>query len=202
MARIRVRRQASRHVYPHNDLRQAAYHFKTQIDARFAANDLKGISYDILAELVFLAFSIEAQVNFLGSKLVAGWKERDCVDDKFKKVLKQIGLTPDWNKRPFSTARVLKELRDGLAHGKPDYRELDEIVVIEQDESDDPSFADLKGGWEVYCTATFYREAYEDVDEIWKQMLAKSGMRYFDTLTGGERSIHYIEHVTDDSTPS
>jgi hypothetical protein len=130
--------------------------------------------------------------------LISNWNERDRFDDKFKKVLKRIGLSVDWNERPFSTARSLKRLRDGLAHGKPDYRDLDEIVVIEQDESDDSSFGDLKGGWEEFCTPTFYREAYEDVDQIWEQMRTKSGLRHFDTLTGGERSIQYIEHVRDE----
>jgi hypothetical protein len=200
MGKIKIRRQASARVYPHNDMRQAAHHFKTKIDQRLAAGDRAGIYYDMLSEFVFLAFAVEAQINFLGDKLVSGWKEKDYFDDKFRKVLKQIDLKPDWNKRPFSTARVLKELRNGLAHSKPQYRSVDEIVVVEQDEADDHSFADLKGDWQKHCESNFYQYAYDDVDTIWQAMLKASGLQLFDTMTGAERSTTFIEHVPEEPT--
>lgn len=199
MAKIRVRRQNDRHVYPHNDLRQAAHHHKGTVERRLAAQDYSGVNYDMLAQLVFLAFSVEAQVNFFGQTLaIPGWKERDRFEDKFKKVLKHLKLQVDWNKRPFSTARQLKQLRDDLAHGKPAVTRVDEIVVVDQEDTDDHLFADLKSGWETYCNATFCANAWDDVDAIWEQMRAKSGLRRFDTMTGGSGSMQYIEHVSED----
>lgn len=61
MRKIKVKRTTDRHYLPHNDLERAAQHFRDRIDERLAADDRKGIAFDILAELVFLAFSVEAK---------------------------------------------------------------------------------------------------------------------------------------------
>src|SRR5215210_55312 len=117
MEKIKVRRQAKKHIYIHNDLSNAAYHFNERINERFANEDIEGIAFDILAELVFLAFTIEAKVNFLGSKLIEGWKERERFWKKLQLVLGHLDLKVDFDTRPYSTINRLKELRDSLAHG-------------------------------------------------------------------------------------
>src|SRR5229473_3048469 len=87
LARIKVRKQAKKHIYVHNDLSNAAYHFNKKVNKRLANNDMEGIAFDILAELIFLAFSIEAKTNFLGTKLIGGWNERRPFLTKFKQVV-------------------------------------------------------------------------------------------------------------------
>jgi hypothetical protein len=198
MGRIRVRRTARRRIHPHNDLIQGAHHFKTRIDARLAKGDLKGITYDILAELIFLAFAVEARINFLGIKVVPEWKERAHFEDKVRRVVERAGLCVDWNTRPWSTVRTLKkELRDVVAHAKPQYRTTDEIVVIEQDAADGKPGDGLQASWAEYCTGTFYREAYEDVQTIWEQLLPRCGLTPYDALTGSEWHLHFLGHVDD-----
>ena len=38
-------------------------------------------------------------------------------------------------------------------------------------------------------------EAYDDVEQIWKELLAKSGLAIFDTLTHGGSHMSFIEQV-------
>ena len=40
-------------------------------------------------------------------------------------------------------------------------------------------------------------EAYGDVEQIWKELLAKSGLAVFDTLTHGGSQMSFIQHVED-----
>jgi hypothetical protein len=63
---IKVRKQEHKHIYVHNDLSNAAYHFKTVIETKLAANDRNGIAFDYMACLLMLAFTFEAKVNLLG----------------------------------------------------------------------------------------------------------------------------------------
>jgi hypothetical protein len=197
MEKIKVRRQAKKHIYVHNDLSNAAYHFNKRVNERFTNNDMQGIAFDILAELVFLAFTIEAKLNFLGSKLIEGWKERKPFRPKLDLVLSHLRLNVDFDTRPYSTINRLKELRDSLAHGKPLLLELDEEAVIDANKDDS---IDLSAEWESYCTEEFANQAYNDVNEIWKQLLSASKLARFDTFSGGEQSITFIEKIIDQET--
>jgi hypothetical protein len=195
MEKIKVRRQAKKHIYVHNDLSNAAYHFKKKVNERLAKNDREGISFDILAELIFLAFTMEAKINFLGNRLVAEWNERDRFWAKLKRVLKHMELDLDFNTRPYSTIKTLKDLRDSLAHGKPLHLELDEEAIVDENETDE--FLNLSADWQSYCTGEFANQAYEDVNEIWKLLLSASKLSLFETLSGGEQSVTFIEKIID-----
>jgi hypothetical protein len=146
MEKIKVRRQAKSHIYVHNDLSNGAYHFYKKVNERLANNDREGIAFDILAELIFLAFTVEAKINFLGNRFVVGWKEMDPFWKKLKLVLKHLNLKVDFTKRPYSTIQNLKDLRNSLAHGKPLHLELDEEVIVDANEADDSP--DLHTDWE------------------------------------------------------
>ena len=90
MSKIRVRRQFKQHIHVHNDLARGAKHFRDTVRAKLAEGDELGISFDVLAELIFLAFSIEARLNFLGDKLISGWDERQGAQAKLKRVLSHL----------------------------------------------------------------------------------------------------------------
>ena len=98
MDRIRARHKGTKNIYVHNDLSNAAYHFKRVIEAKIAADDRKGITFDYLACMIMLAFTLEAMINFIGQKLIKPWDELQPTKAKLKSVLKHIGLKPDWNK--------------------------------------------------------------------------------------------------------
>jgi hypothetical protein len=195
MAKIKVRQKAKKHIYVHNDLSNAAYHFNKQVNKRLANNENEGIAFDILAELIFLAFTIDAKTNFLGTKLIAGWKERQPFLKKFKQIMKHLRLDEDFNTRPYSTIQILKDLRDSLAHGKPLHLELDEAAIVDADRADES--IDLTPDWEAYCTGEFANQAYADVNRIWKQLLSASNLSLFETLSGGMQSITFVEKIID-----
>ncbi|HYU69509.1 MAG TPA: hypothetical protein VEL09_09295 [Burkholderiales bacterium] len=189
--KIKGRSRGKRYVYIHNDLASAAFHFKSVIESRLEKDDRKGITFDCMACLVMSAFSFEAYINFLGSKLIEKWNERQRFDTKVEQVLDRLKVKPDWDKRPYSTIDRLKKFRDLVAHGKPDEEEYDKIVEIAADGSD--SRPDLRGKWEAICATDSVFEIYEDTDLIWKDLLGKSGLSVYDTLTRGEGGVTLLE---------
>ena len=84
MDRIRARHKGTKNIYVHNDLSNAAYHFKRVIEAKIAADDRKGITFDYLACRIMLAFTLEAMINFIGQKLIKPWDELQPTKAKLK----------------------------------------------------------------------------------------------------------------------
>jgi hypothetical protein len=59
----------------------------------------------------------------------------------------------------------------------------------------------LSAGWETECKPEVVKEVRGDLEELWKLMVEKSGLSLFDTMTGGDGAIIFIEHV-DPGAPS
>ncbi|MDP1627782.1 hypothetical protein [Parvibaculum sp.] len=196
MARIRARVRAQRHIYIHNSISNAAHYFKNRVSDRIANDDHEGVGLEIIAGLTLLAFSVEAHFNFLGHKLIQNWNERCGVQEKIELVCKQLSVTPDFISRPFSSIEKLREFRNTLAHGKPEEIEIDKEVIAKAEELE--ALGIPSPDWEGYVDETFFIEAYEDIDKIWKDLLERSGLSLFDTLTHGTSSIEFIEHVEDE----
>lgn len=150
MEKVRVRRQVSERIYAHNDLSNGAHYFKEVAEEKLAVGDREGIAFDILASLVLLAFAFEAKVNFLGYKLITGWRERQPFNNKVDEVLAATGVVPDWYQRPYRTVSRIKALRDGIAHSKPMVIEANEV-----ESAGEGGGLDLCGEWETYCNEVF-----------------------------------------------
>jgi len=195
VAKLKVRRQQKKFVYIHNDLGNAAHFHKERIVQRHSAGDKNGLALDCMACLIILAFSVEAQFNFLGLKIVPNWYERDKFSEKQKKIFKALKIKPDMSQRPFVTLVKLKEFRDLVAHGKPIEVETDEVLVATNEELD--IFSGLRGSWETFCERDFVEQAYHDVEKVWEELLKKSGLQHCDTLTRGDHSISVIEKISD-----
>jgi hypothetical protein len=110
-------------------------------------------------------------------------------------VLAHLNVDPDWSERPYESIRELKEFRDSIAHGKPMRLEADEIVEGTADEID--AIPDLSTEWEAYCVPGKVFATYDDVDAIWKQLLDKSKLALFDTLSGGSSQLTFIEKIAE-----
>jgi hypothetical protein len=154
--------------------------------------------FDGMACALMVAFAFEANLNFMGSHLLktgklAEWNEWQSMTKKLNKVFGALGIPIELEKRPLSSMQKMKSLRDTLAHGKPMEAELDEEVVGTHDELD--RGADLAAGWEKDCIPDSVFEALTDLNELWKVMVQKSGIDVFETMTHGEGSITFIEHV-------
>lgn len=196
MEKIRARVQQKKNIYIHNDLSNAALHFKKSIETRLEQDNRAGITFDYMACAVMLAFTFEAKLNFLGHKLFGSeWNEKDTFDNKVDRVFEKLGVSRDQSKRPFSSIERLRAFRNTIAHGKPVEVEHDETVVAAQEELD--RRIDLSGEWEKACRHDAVFEAYDDLDRLWKELLQKSKLEIFDTMTRGEGGITFIEKVQD-----
>lgn len=197
--RIKANVVRERWVYVHNDLSNAAFHFAEVIKKKQESGD-KGILIDGLACATMIAFSFEANINFMGFKLheagkLPDWKERDWFKDKLKKVFGALGVPVEMDKRPLKSMERMKNLRDMVAHGKPVYEKTTEVMIGSSEQIDLASTTNLLAGWEVDCKADVVFECRVDLEQLWKLMVEKSGLQLFDTMTHGEGSIEFIEHV-------
>jgi len=192
----KVKKHGKRRIHIHNDLSNAAFHFKKSVDHRLSEGNIKGLTFDILAGIIMLAFSFEAKINFLGYKLIDPWNERLELRSKIKKIYKNLGINVDWNKewnlRPFKTIDEIIKLRDSFAHGKPEERQVEEIIPILEDDINADSNDDLKSDCFQNCTNEFFQIADVDICQIWDFLLKQSGISRFETLTRSETSSTVI----------
>ncbi len=153
----------------HNDLENAAYWF-SQTVAKKDKGEIEpgGIALDTKAALVFLAFGLEARVNFIGWKILDdGWPERANFWEKMQLLSKVLDFVVDKGKEPWATVAVLKKFRDTLAHGKPEMVSRDEFADAEDEVS---TTEILRAKWEKYLTPEFLAKA-EDASKTVKQIL-------------------------------
>ncbi|MGJ5068182.1 hypothetical protein [Bradyrhizobium oligotrophicum] len=204
--KIKARVQKTKRVFVHNDLAQAAQYFADTIREKLDKGTRDAIMFDGMACAVMVAFTFEANVNFMGFELnkagkLPNWKERESFMEKLKKVFGALGIPVELDKRPLKSMERMKNLRDTLAHGKPVYAEYDEVEIGTAEQIDIRAGAKLAAGWETECRPDVVKEANADLDELWKLMIEKSGLDLWDTMTSGDGGITFIEHV-DPNTPS
>lgn len=121
MVKRRFAEEASGEEYIHKVVWRVV---KRQV-AHVEANP-KGALMDDLVALVFASHALEGYANFLGAKIAPDlWaNERELfrnsgLDGKLVVLHERCGLTaPEKGRRPYSTVRELKRLRDGIAHPK------------------------------------------------------------------------------------
>jgi hypothetical protein len=86
----------------------------------------------------------------------------------------------------------LRRFRDTLAHGKPE--ELKQEVVATAEEL--AARGILPAEWEAFIDDPgFFRDAYGDVEQIWQELLTRSGLTVVDTLSHGGGETSFMEHV-------
>ncbi|MET4686263.1 hypothetical protein [Sinorhizobium fredii] len=193
--RVKVKVKAKSQVYIHNDLANNAYYLRKKIHERLAKGETEGISLEMTACLVMIAFALEAQINFLGWKLIEKWKEFAPTLEKLQQVAKQLGVDPNFETRPFSTVKRLKEFRDGIAHGKPFTITVEDELVATYDELENLGYK--QAPWEGVVTKEFVDQAYDDMETIWRDLLERSGLEVLDTLPFRERHIEFIGSAND-----
>jgi hypothetical protein len=195
--KYRVRDQARKELHIHNDLSNAANHFKDEIDRKDAAG-LPGVAFDQMACAVMLAFAFEAKLNCLGWKLIPNWNERQSFPNKQKEVFKKLALNPDWSSRPYSSIELMKKFRDTVAHGKPEILRRDqELIVTDEQRSELGNRIDLSPTWTELCTSENVANAFTDLDLVWDDMVSASGKTHYDFLTKGDGDITLLEIINE-----
>ena len=192
--KFKARIQQDAKIYIHNDLAQGASHFNIVIQEKIKADDRNGIAYDGMACALMIAFAFEANLNFMGSYLlktgkINAWDEGAKFYKKRNKVFGAIGIKVDETTRPQSSMKRMKDLRDTLAHGKPK-----EFKTSEEKEGTREELlkgTTLAADWQAEVKPEVVKECLADLDEIWKQMIEKSGIPPIETITQGEHSVTF-----------
>lgn len=194
MEKVAVKIRDNAHIYIHNTLQNAAWFLKEEVE-KLIKEKGDGIGLKIMACLVIIAFAFEASINFLGFKACGeDWSENRPYLHKVKQIARKLGVPIDWESRPFSTIKELKQFRDTVAHGKPAEIRGEQNVTITEDELNRRNI--LKADWEKLLSEEFLRRCYDDTEEIWKLLFDASGLKLIDTITSGESTIEIIENVS------
>lgn len=143
---------------------------------------------------IMLAFDFEAKVNFMGVRYAKPWNEFQKWKPKLKLVFKTLGMTVDWNKRPYTSLVNMKTFRDTIAHGKP----VDEPVDYEvtDDEENIRKTFNLRQAWEQMVTHGEIMQAYDDTEIVWKEMVEKSGIDIFELQDQAEFVIEIKQRLS------
>jgi hypothetical protein len=184
---VKAKITQKKNVYVHNDLSQSAFYFKALIERKLADGSRDGIAYDYMACVAMIAFAFEANLNFMGYKVIKDWNEWQNWDAKVFSVVKRLEMPVVWTERPLSSMRAMKDIRDMVAHGKPLETTEERILEVKAEDLDHAN--DLRAQWQKECTHDAVFQAYDDMDDLWKQMIEKSGIPLFDTITSGQHSI-------------
>ena len=179
MAKFRV--QGHRKLYIHNTLDQRAVSAKSDIERKLAEGNREGIGFDYMTCGLMLAFTFEAQINFMGKRFLNPWYEKQRWKAKAEQVFKALTIDYDWTKRPFISLEKMKTFRDTIAHGKPFEPDLDEVVEAASIEDARKMF-NFTQAWESMMTHEEIMQAYDDTNEAWKLMFQKSGLNVMETL--------------------
>lgn len=164
-------------IYPHNDLLNLAYYQISTIRTKVASGEHDALSLDCLACLISLSFSVEAIINFVGSKRIDKWKERDSYKDKIKKVCAVAGQEFDSNVGIYKVLWQLKELRDSIAHGKPSEKITTDAQTREQ------VFDQMECPWDKASNPENVEVTYKAVKEFQKVIFKGCEIRPIDTIT-------------------
>jgi len=143
-----------------------------------AKKDTEGSYYQLMASLVFTAFTLEAYLNHIGQRTFNCWKDLEWLPPrkKLNVIAEKLGIKKDDGKRPFQTVSRLFKFRDNIAHGKSVPLKPGEQIVVVDDEFDKRFHESLKTDWEKYCTLENAERAREDVENIIRILHDASGV--------------------------
>ncbi len=125
--------------------------------------------------LVFMAFTIEAYANFLGSEILNYWNhlERDLsINAKLFILCDKLGLDPDFGKRPWQSIKSLLTLRNQFGHGKVKFLQHEYMTSdIHDDELDFPEVP-----WEKECTLSNVQLYLKDAEDVLTELHSKADL--------------------------
>jgi hypothetical protein len=89
--------------------------------------------------MTFTAMAIEGLANSVGVAIDSSWidkHERKPVVDKFKQLGRELGISIDWNKHPWSSLKELIDFRHAVVHPKPELVIPEPILAKAEDVPD------------------------------------------------------------------
>ena len=144
---------------------------------RQAKKDPDGSYYQLMASLIFTAFTLEAFLNHIGQTIFKCWKDLEQLSPsrKLNIIVEKLGVEKDDGKRPFQTVSKLFKFRNDVAHGKTVYLKSGEQIQVMDDKFDEYMHKPIEAAWEKYCTLRNAERAREDVESIIQKLQDVSG---------------------------
>jgi len=212
--RIRVLMTNDVTDFPHNDIANAAFFFRERLAKAFEDKErADGIFLDMMAMVTMIAFALEGYANFVGGTLIercvedkeraaSSWAtfERKRTRDKIKAIRKMTGIEIDWNKRPYLTVSQLIDLRHMFAHPKPHKPKVREWEAVGTDAEFRKQLRDYQPEYAERLTWDFAQQAYDDVEQIWQQLLGAAKINPGEGMSGGSQGFELLAWVNKDGT--
>lgn len=172
--------------YPHNTLANLAHYHLEVVNKKTREGSSEGIGLDCVSCLIALAFTVEAYINFLGSKKVETWRERTPYFEKLRIVSGLVGYSINKDVEPFKTLALLKEFRDEIAHGKP--------AEFSTDVSSDVELRDqMSETWIRLSSPDFCNHAYGEVKRWKNEWREKLGIGFGETVTSAVGGLSFSD---------
>ena len=134
----------------------------------------EGSYYTTMGSVLLTAFTFEAYLNHLGDKRFEDWGKMESMNvmDKYSALCKDLGISPDFSKRPYQTVRTLFRFRNSIAHGKSQV--LEETKKVSS--RDDPHKFSPKTKSEEYCNLKNAKRAKEDISALIEELHREAGL--------------------------
>lgn len=137
----------------------------------------RGSYYNLMASLVFSAFTIEAYLNHLGANVIPFWSiiERNLSPaKKLEIIVVQLAKPIDYGCRPFQSFKSIFQLRDFLAHDRTEYLAEESIQFLS--DGDKPELPKAK--WQKQVTIENVQRYFDDTKEIIEYLHSASGLDF------------------------
>lgn len=143
----------------------------------------EGNVHTSLASLVMSAFSLEASLNHIGTKLFPFWKDVEknlSPESKLNFICHELKLKPNFSKRPYQSFKRILKFRNKLAHGKTETVEGSWSANM-----DETPISQIETEWQKMCTPKKAKKILDDVTKIVTELHKKAGMGDLPFLSTG-----------------
>ncbi|WP_351009971.1 hypothetical protein [Shewanella sp. S1-58-MNA-CIBAN-0166] len=160
-----------------------------------------GQLYNIVSCLTYCAFTLEAYFNHFGKLQNDDWDniERNYSKlKKYKKFCKDLDLSIDFKKPPYSSLIEIFSYRDQMAHGKSTIEFVTKEVELEIEK---PNEFRAGAGWQEYATIDNAKKALEHTSQIISELhiAAGYGDKPFNKLGSGLFGVSINRNITSGS---
>jgi len=133
-----------------------------------AKKNSEGSYYQLMASLIFTAFTLEAFLNHIGQSIFKCWNDLEQLSPlrKLNLITEKLGIKKDDSERPFQTVSELFKFRNNVAHGKTVSLKPKTKIVVMDDKFNQHLQESPQTPWQNYCTLKNTKRAREDVEEI------------------------------------
>ncbi len=171
MGRKKVSYRGRKTVYTYAFLKRG-----TEYLLQLAESNQEGRVYTSMMSLVATAFFLEAYLNHLGSKRLPYWSlvERSLSPKaKLSLLCHNLGINPDFGKRPYQSFKKVFDFRNLMAHGKTETIDGRWRSTFGQGNA----LLALQTKWERLCRPREAKQMYEDGQKIVEKLHKRAGLR-------------------------